>query len=707
MSPFRLAAWLVLGVSSVAYAGIRKVVVESKTTMPLEQTGGVPYEQIQGVAYGDLDPTTKLNSIIQDIDLAKRNSKGRVEYAETFTLLIPAAVQNSSGYLVYEVVNRGNSIVPRDYTSHDIFLRSGWQGDIPFRGRGPSGQPAETLQVPVARNADGSSVTSPWMMRFLNVVNGTPSVSTRLAVAYATSGVAPLPADLDTAHSRLTVRSYEGIDGASSPWREIPSDAWRWADCSKTPFPGEPTGASVCLRDGFKSNLVYQIEFTAKDPLVLGVGLAAVRDTVSFFAHTKQDDFGWENPVSVQIKHVVGVGASQSGNLLRTYLNLGFNQDEDGHRVFDGIMPRIASRQNPINYRFAIPGGGSDLYGPGSDGVLWWGEYSDTKRKHPSAGLLTRCQATRTCPKVTEVLGASEFWSLRASPGFVGTNNLHDLPLPANVRRYYIASTQHGGGTGGFKWAAGSAGNPISATSDNPLASAGCALPVNPNPVREIMAAVLVALKQWVSDEKEPPPSSYPTLRDGTLAAADARAMHFPQLPNFPSPDGVVNPLIVYDLGDSFRYNDVSGIISNQGRPIIDVIPAMVPVVNEDGNEVGGIHTVLQEAALGTYTGWNITSDGFLKGQVCGLRGAYSPFAKTRSDRIASHDPRMSLEERYGTQKGYVCVVQKAATNLVQRRLLLQKDADEMIRQATVADILPAEGSGEQEAIAARRCQAK
>jgi hypothetical protein len=133
----------------------------------------------------------------------------------------------------------------------------------------------------------------------------------------------------------------------------------------------------------------------------------------------------------------------------------------------------------------------------------------------------------------------------------------------------------------------------------------------------------------------------------------------------------------------------------------------MVPVVNEDGNEVGGIHTVLQEAALGTYTGWNITSDGFLKGQVCGLRGAYSSFAKTRSDRIASHDPRMSLEERYGTQKGYVCVVQKAATNLVQRRLLLQKDADEMIRQATVADILPAEGSGEQEAIAARRCQAK
>jgi hypothetical protein len=123
--------------------------------MPLEQTGGVPYEQIQGVAYGDLDPTTKLNSIIQDIDLAKRNSKGRVEYAETFMLLIPAAVKNSSGYLVYEVVNRGNSIVPRDYTSHDIFLRSGWQGDIPFRGRGPSGQPAETLQVPVARRAPG------------------------------------------------------------------------------------------------------------------------------------------------------------------------------------------------------------------------------------------------------------------------------------------------------------------------------------------------------------------------------------------------------------------------------------------------------------------------------------------------------------------------------------------------------------------------
>ena len=206
----------------------------------------------------------------------------------------------------------------------------------------------------------------------------------------------------------------------------------------------------ICLRNGFDPRLLYQLVYLGKDPLVLGIGLAAMRDINSFFRYSSHDDSGWTNPLSGHIQHAIGMGASQSGNLIRTYLNLGFNEDESGRRVWDGAMPTIAARQTPINLRFAISGGASNLYEVGSDGVLWWNDWPDKTRNQPTSGLLHRCSATHTCPKIIEILGSSEFWSLRASPDFVGTGNDKDIPLPENVRRYYVASTQHGGGRGGF-----------------------------------------------------------------------------------------------------------------------------------------------------------------------------------------------------------------------------------------------------------------
>lgn len=142
---------------------------------------------------------------------------------------------------------------------------------------------------------------------------------------------------------------------------------------------------------------------------------------------------------------------------------------------------------------------------------------------------------------------------MRASPDFVGTNNTQDIPLPQNVRRYYLASTQHGGGNGGFK------PNIIQAGTQGPLTPVGCVLPPKPNPMREIERALLVGLKQWVMNGTAPPPSVYPSLADGTLVEANADAMHFPAVPGLPQPDGVVNPLLVYDFGRDFEAEDLSG----------------------------------------------------------------------------------------------------------------------------------------------------
>jgi hypothetical protein len=695
-----------------AGASITRIVVSQSSPWPSEdkEYGQIGrYQRIQGLAYGELDPADPLNAIIQDIALAPRNARGRVEYVSTFTLYVPLNMEKWSGTLQYGVVNRGGPIVPTTFETGDAFLENGWQGDIPMGELGSGGAAKETIQVPIAKGPNGASITGPILARFINLPPGTVTIPIRSAIGYSQSGPAPLPVDLDTSHAKLTTKTFESVTGVSSPVTTVASGDWAWGDCSDKPFPGNPSAAMICLRHGADPALLYQLEYTGKDPLVLGIGLAAIRDVSSFFRYAGADTTGWKNPLAAAgRKNVIAIatGASQSGNLLRTFLNLGFNQDEDRKQVFDGIMPTIAGRQNPLNYRFAIPGGAGSVQELGSEGVVWWADWPDPARKQPTAGLLTRCTASRTCPKIVEVLGSSEFWSLRAFPDFVGVNSKKDIPLPPNVRRYYIASTQHGGGEGGFHYSPDVRGPrvppppvPAAASVRRPpvqqgfTAGAACLLPTNPNPERDIDRALLVALKLWLVSGKEPPPSVYPTLAAGTLVPADAHSLGFPLAPMLPSPDAIANPLLVYDLGDRFRANDLSGIVTYRPSAIKLVVPATVPRVDADGNEVGGIHTVLQQAALGTYLGWNVTASGFNKGQYCSFQGSYVPFAKTKAERLATADTRLSLEERYGSQRGYACVAKRAAEDLQKRGLLLPEDAKATIEQAALSAVLPEDAS--------------
>ena len=179
----------------------------------------------------------------------------------------------------------------------------------------------------------------------------------------------------------------------------------------------------------------------------------------------KKDDSGLRNPLAGNISYVISQGSSQSGNFIRSFIHLGFNADEAGRIVWDGAMPHIAGRQEPLNLRFALPDGASDPYEPGSEAMLWWSDWTDTVRGRKSAGLLDRCNATHTCPKIMETFGSTEFWDLRMSPDLVGTSAAEDIPLPDNVRRYYFPGTTHGGGAGGFS----------SQFPARPVAAAGCA----------------------------------------------------------------------------------------------------------------------------------------------------------------------------------------------------------------------------------------
>ena len=668
---------------STALSQVRRLEITSREAVAGRQASGgdAGYETLKGLIHGEVDPKDARNRVIQDIDLAPRNARGRVEYVATFSLVKPIAAEGASGVLMYSVVNRGNGAPTAGQEGH-ISLVSGWQGDVTPTANN------QTITVPVARGPGGATVTGPVLARIFDLPPGTTTASIRIG----SMGTAFYPPDtLDTSRATLSFHASETPRGEIAGTGSVLSTDWAFGDCRTVPFPGTPDPSRICLKGGFDPARVYELVYTARDPLVLGIGLAATRDIVSFFRYAAADADGHPNPVAKVVRHAVGLGQSQSGNFLKTFVHLGFNADMSGRIVFDGIMPQIAARQTPLNFRFAAPGGAATLYEPGSEPVVWWGRYADATRGRPAASLLDRCTTTRTCPKVVEVIGSAEFWGLRMSPGLVGTDAVADIPLPDNVRRYYCPGTTHGGGPGGFVL--------------DPRAGGRCVLPANPNPMAETLRALTAALVDWVVKGTEPPPSRYPRIADGTLVAATRAATGFPTIPGVGF--GAVNPVLDYDFGPSLTYGDLTGVITRQPPVVKRALPTLVPAVDADGNERAGVASVLHQAPLGTYLGWNIQASGFFKGGLCGFQGGYVPFARTRAEREAAADSRPSLEERYGTQEGYVCAVRRAAEGLVRARYLLPADAGRLIADAARAALLPPSVNATAEAlrVASRVCQ--
>jgi len=674
-------AFLVCG-AVTASAQVTRIEITTRTSVsggPFGPAGA--YENIRGRIYGEVDPADRRNRIIQDLDLAPRNRNGKVEYVATFSLMAPVDRSKASGVLMYSVVNRGNGDASAGPEGH-ISLVSGWQGDVPPTASN------QTIRVPVAINKDGSAVTGSVLSRFSDLPAGTNTALLQIG-SMGTARYAA--ATLDTSKASLTFHASETVDGRTTGDGRVPGSEWAFADCRTTPFPGTPDPTRLCLKSGFNPSLLYELVYTARDPLVLGIGLAATRDIVSFFRHARADAGGTPNPVAGVLTHSVAQGTSQAGNFIKTFIHLGFNEDLNGRIVWDGVFPFIAARQTPLNFRFAAPGGAATLDEPGSEPIVWWSRYNDVVRGREAGSLLERCSATRTCPKVIEAFGSTEFWGLRLSPGLVGTDAARDIPLPDNVRRYYMPGTTHGGGRGGFERVQAVVGR--------------CSLPQNPNPMADTTRALTVSLVDWVVRGTEPPQSRYPTLAESQLVRADSTASTFRTVPGL-QPVGV-NPVLVYDFGPGFLANDMSGVISKQPPAIVKEIPTLVPRVNGDGNETAGVGSVLHQAPLGTYLGWNVQSSGFFKGQICGFTGGYVPFAITKAERLAAGDPRLSLEERYGNQDGYMCVVRRAAEQLVKSRFLLREDADRTIAAAAGTKILPgaAESTSDARQIAANLCR--
>ena len=692
----RILAGGLLILSCAVQARVTRIVIDE--TLPMPAVAGAPngmaYEQMAGRAFGELDPKLPGNAIIQDIELAK-DADGKVRYVASFVIYKPVDLKQASGLMWHDVPNRGRvyPFAPQERAFGDIELASAWQGDnVGATTVRPTASVAgmQFLQVPVARQVDGSRVTGQVLGR---IVNRSGPGSQPLMVQ--TNPVPYKPMSLETAKAKLTSRAGETMNGEVIDEQAIAASDWAWARCdAQNPFPGVPDATQICLKKGFDAKRLYQVVFTAADPYVLGVGFAAWRDVGAFFKQAQADDVGTPNPIAKTVKHSIGRGVSQSGNYLRGWLHLGFNRDETGATVHDGLWPIIAGRRIALNFRWAQPDGVLELYQAGSEGPQWWLPHPDLLRGIPAAGILDRCTATTTCPKVMEHFGSAEVWALKLTPEWVGTDAKQDLPLPANVKRYYIAGSNHGGGAGGFNSSLPGVGLP----KEGPMCPGNNfgqgVLPANPMPHTQTVNALRVHFRNWVMLGTEPPASRYPMLAVGTLVEAHKVAMGFPALPGLrptlPERDFIM-PVHDYDWGPDFKAVDGSGIPSLAPPKIKQVLKMMAPKVNADGNELGGLPVVLADAPLGTYLGWNITADGalpFHKDQICNYVGGMVPFARHAKERIASRDTRLSLEERYGSHDGYVAAVTQAAERARKEGFLLEEDAKALVTEASASAVL-------------------
>ncbi|HKW54714.1 MAG TPA: alpha/beta hydrolase domain-containing protein [Stellaceae bacterium] len=659
------------------------------------------YVTLTGRVFGELDAQDPHNEIIQDIDLAPKNANGKVPYIATFQIAMPTNLSLASGLMIYEVSNRGGNAIPGSAANAipgAIYLQSGWQGDLlaqcatdypcadlaagPFTGSRP-----QVIQVPVAKNRDGSIITGPVYGHIANA-----SGSTAQMVIFTTP-VPYHPLSTDTMKTDFWSLAQQTITGVDGPKTFIAPSDWAWADCRTVPFPGTPDPTRICLRNGFDPNLLYEMVFTAKNPLVLAVGYAASRDIISFFHHAGADDKGNANPIADVVRKVISIGSSQSGSFIRSGLFLGFNQDEQSRQVVDGAWPQIDGRQLYLNIRFALPDVITNLYMPADESPVWWAHYPDKARHFPPNGLLDRCTETHSCPEVLETFGSLEFYDEKMSPDLIGYTAEEDIPLPKNVHRYYYPGTTHGGGGGGFTVAV------------NPPPANGCTLPGNPNPESDTNNALQDDFIALIMNGTKMPPSRYPTLRDGLLVPATQKAEGFPNIPGYAFQGNQINFAELFDFGRDLDTHEESGIVTIQ-PPIVDrVLPTFAVKVDSDGNEFGGVPSVLFQAPLATYTGWNTFSAGIYKGQQCALSGSSFPLIETKAARLAAKDPRPSVEERYGTHAGYVCVVTNAANKAVKQRFLRATAATTLIAQATASNVLTdVTPTAEDQQVAARLC---
>ncbi len=629
------------------------------------------YERLIGRAYGEVDPMSPLNKKIVNLDKAPRNHNGRVEYWTDIYFLKPVDMNQGNGQIFYEPPNRGskrilmflndapecNDPMLIDHTGNGFLMRqgytivwSGWQGDlIPGGNFLIMGVPSATDKGKEIIGTVRTEIVVTKEGVFSQPLSGDERVQSYEA------------ATLDKSQCSLTVR--EKSYGRRIP---VPRSDWEFATCSKKAGKLEirPSTTDLCVLSGYKPGSIYELIYQAKNPLVLGLGFAALRDLISFLRYEIRDALGNPNPLAANndktgIKRAYAWGRSQSGRFLRDAVYHGFNEDESHRQVFEAISPHAAGGGRMfLNYEFARPVTSSQQHTNQLEPELFPFAYNILKDPQTGKkdGILKR---PRTDPLIIHTQTSTEYWQKRGALAHTNGRG-KDIPIPRKVRIYAIASAQHNA--------------PFGSTSKR----SNCQQLTNSMPIGDALRALMVAMDRWANEGTLPPPSRIPRVSDGTLVHSDQKAMGFPKIPGVRF-TGLYNRQLFLDYGPNLR----KGKISYHPRQIKNgAYSILVPKVDADGNEVAGIRLPAIRVPLATHTGWNLQREGQAEDELCGLLGSTIPFAETKEERVKSGDPRLSVGERYENHDHYVQKIRRETRSMVEDRLLLPEDAEKIIEQA-------------------------
>src|SRR5215471_2810899 len=577
------------------------------------------YEKLVGKVYGEVDPKNRLNRIIVNLDKAPRNKRGKVEYWSDFCILKPLDMARGNGKIFYDAPNRGgkrlvaflndapqsNDPSTIEDAGNGFLMRQGytivwcgWQGDL---------MPQKdwlVMGVPVA-SVNGKELTRRVRTEIVveeKGVHSQPLSGDERVKSYAA-------ASFDKSLATLTLRKK-----GYGPRIPIDDSQWEFAACKKDGRTNRKTirksTEDLYLRAGFKPGHIYEFIYPAKNPLVLGLGFAVVRDLISFLRYQMKDAKGKPNPLAtannpplslppfrgenkregkqiISIRNAYAWGRSQSGRFLRDFVYHGFNEDESHRKVFDAIAPHVAGGGRMfLNYEFARPVTSSQQHTNQLEPELFPHAYNILKDAQTGRrdGILKR---PKTDPYVFHTQTSTEYWQKRGCLAHTDGKG-HDVAPPDKVCIYVIASAQHNSPFGS---------EPVKDDTQQR---------VNPLPAGDVLRALMLALDLWVTQGITPPPSRYSIVGDGTLVRPDRKSSSFPKIRGVRY-QGLHNRQLFLDYG------------SHISRGQMDVHPPrqigngaaytiLVPRVDHDGNDVSGIRLPIVQVPIGTYTGWNLQS---------------------------------------------------------------------------------------------------
>jgi hypothetical protein len=640
-----------LAVAMCAEGAVKKIYLEERTDVLEGRAFGKagPYERITAKVHFAVNPALAANRQVRDLALAPVNGDGLVEFTADLYVLKPRDPARGNGVLLYEVSNRGNkgllntfnyAAASKDPATEaelgDGFLLEqgytlvwvGWQFDIPVE--------KGSMQIQVPRIGGVRGVVRS------EFVPGSKVTSFSLA----DRGMQPYAvADPDAPGTQMLVR-----DTPEGPRRVVPRGQWRFRDRT-----------AVEMAAGFVPGKLYEVIYTAEGPAVAGLGMAATRDIVSFLKYTN-DGLILLGDQNRYLKRSIAFGISQSGRFLRTFLYQGFNADENGKKVFDGVWPHVAGGgRGSFNQRFAQPSRTSGrMAGTYYPTDLF--PFADLPMLDPDTkevdGLLTRAIDANVQPRVFYTNGSHEYWGRAASLIHTSVDGKKDDGAGPETRIYYLAGTQHG--TGSF-----------------PPRKTDTAYLTNPADARPVLRALLVHLTAWVKDDKAPPASRIPRIDKGELVT--------PGLLRFPAIPGVRLPKMPHqawrtDYGPEFRSKGIATVEPPKtGRPFV----TLVPQTDGDGNETSGIRLPDVAVPLGTYTGWNLRTAAMgAATELYSLIGGFHPFAATRQARAGKQDPRPAISERYASREDYMGRIGAAIDALAADGFVLAADRARLESQA-------------------------